>query len=68
MSGYLANVSLCMPTALSFEGLFANEIRYFVDSIFEDRDLSSIVEDGVTLMKIIDAIYKSAQTGSEVKI
>ena len=68
MNGYLANVSLNMPTALSFQGLFFNEIKYYVDSILEDRDLTSIAEDGVTLMKIIDAIYKSAETNSEIKL
>ena len=65
---YLANVTLDKPTALSFEGLFENEINYYVDSILNDRDLSSIAEDGCTLMKILDAIYESAATGSEVKI
>ena len=68
VNDYLANVSLDMPTALSFEGLFENEIDYFVESIMTDRDLTSIAEDGRTLMKILDAIYESARTGSEVKI
>ena len=66
MNNYLANVSLNIPTALSFDGLFENEINYFVDSLICDRDLSSIAEDGKTLMKMIDAIYLSAETGKEV--
>lgn len=68
VNNYLANVTLDKPTALSFEGLFENEINYFVDSILTDRDLSSIAEDGCTLMKILDAIYESARIGGEVKI
>lgn len=68
MNDYLTNVSLKMPTALSFDGLFANEIKFFVDAVTENRDVTDIAEDGVTLMKIIDAIYKSAETGAEVKI
>ena len=68
VNGYLANVSLDRPTALSFSGLFENEINYYVESILEDRDLSSIAEDGRTLMKILDAIYLSASEKREVLI
>ena len=68
MNNYLADVNLHQPTALSFDGLFENEIDYFVESILTDRDTSSIAEDGCTLMKILDAIYESAKTGAEVKI
>lgn len=68
VNGYLANVSLDMPTALSFEGLFENEIDYFVNAILNDEDVSSIAEDGLTLMKMLDAIYLSAETGREVRL
>ena len=68
INNYLANVSLAKPTALSFDGLFENEINYYVDSILNDRDLSSIAEDGCTLMKILDAVYLSAKEGREVLI
>ena len=68
MNNYLADVTLNMPTALSFDGLFQNEINYFVESLLTDRDLSSIAEDGCTLMKILDAIYESAATGKECLI
>lgn len=67
-NNYLTNVKLNMPTALSFDGLFQNEINFYVDSIINDRDLSDIAEDGCTLMKILDAIYESAETHSEVVI
>lgn len=68
INNYLANVTLNKPSKLSFDGLFENEIDYFVDSLITDRDLSSIAEDGCTLMKILDAIYESAATGHEVAI
>ena len=68
VNNYLADVTLNMPTALSFDGLFQNEINYFVESLLTDRDLSSIAEDGHTLMKILDAIYESAATGKECRI
>ena len=66
--GYLTNVSLDRSTALSFDGLFEKEIGYFVDAVINDKDISSIAEDGVTLMKILDAIYKSAETKQEVRL
>ena len=68
MNNYLVDVNLNMPSALSFEGLFENEINYYVNSILEDRDLSSIAEDGCTLMKILDAIYLSAKEKKEIVI
>jgi predicted dehydrogenase len=68
MNNYLVDVNLNMPSALSFEGLFENEINYYVDSILNDRDLSSIAEDGCTLMKILDAIYLSAEEKKEIVI
>lgn len=67
-NNYLSNIKLATSSALSFDGLFQNEINYYVDSILCDRDLSSIAEDGCTLMKILDAIYESAETKSEVVI
>ncbi len=68
INNYLADVTLDRQTRLSFDGLFENEINYFVDGILEDKDLSEIAEDGCTLMKILDAIYESAAIGHEVII
>lgn len=66
--GYLTNITLDKPTALSFDGLFEKEINYFVDAVVNDKDLSSIAEDGVTVMKMLDAIYRSAESGHEVRL
>ena len=68
MNDYLANVTLNKQTALSFDGLFENEIKYFVNAVANDIDVSSIAEDGYTLMQILDAIYESARLGKEVII
>ena len=51
-----------------FDGLFEKEINYFVDAVVNDKDLSSIAEDGVTVMKMLDAIYRSAESGHEVRL
>jgi predicted dehydrogenase len=68
INNYLADVRLNMPTALSFEGLFENEINHFVDAILNDKKLLASADDGIEIMKILDAIYKSANTGNEVII
>lgn len=66
MNGYLADVTLPMHTALSFEGLFQNEISHFIDCVRTGKPCISPAEDGVALMRILDAIYESAGTGHEV--
>jgi predicted dehydrogenase len=68
INDYLADVSLATPTALSFDGLFENEINHFVDCIRNNVPCKSPASDGVDLMKILDAIYESARTGHEVII
>ena len=68
MNGYMTNVQLTMPTALSFEGLFENEINHYIDCVKNGTECVSPAKDGVMLMKILDAIYKSGRTGHEVMI
>jgi len=68
MNGYMTNVTLTNPTALSFDGLFAREIDHYVDCVRLGLPCRSPAEDGITLMKILDAIYESAATGHEVMI
>ena len=66
INNYMANVNLCMPTALSFDGLFTNEIAHFVDCVREGKTCVSPAKDGVEMMRILDAAYESARTGHEV--
>lgn len=68
MNGYMTNVTLTNPTALSFDGLFAREIDHYVDCVRLGLPCRSPAEDGIMLMKILDAIYESAATGHEVII
>lgn len=68
LNDYMANVQLTTPTALSFDGLFANEINHFVVCVMNGTPCKSPAEDGITLMKILDAIYESAKTGHEVTL
>ena len=65
-NGYLTNVSLNTSTALSFEGLFENEIAHFVSCVQGKTACLAPMDDGVELMKILTAAYCSAETGHEV--
>lgn len=66
LNGYMADVNLCTPTALSFDGLFQGEIDHFTDCVLDGTPCRAPAEDGVELMKILRAIYQSAETGHEV--
>lgn len=68
VNDYLANVTLDTPTSLSFDGLFAKEIDHYVECILDGKTCKSPAQDGIELMTILDAIYKSAETGHEVLI
>ena len=64
-NGYMGNVTLAdVPT--DFGNAFDKEINHFVDCILTGIPCRNPAEDGVTLMKILDAIYESARTGHEV--
>lgn len=65
-NNYLTNVTFPFPTALAFDNLFQNEIDHYVDCVIEGIPCKAPAEDGVAIMKILDAIYKSAETGHEV--
>ena len=64
--GHLINTSFDSDTALNFSGLFENEINHFVDVIVNGVPCISPPEDGVEMMKILEAIYESAKLQKEV--
>lgn len=66
LNDYLSNITLDAETALSFDGLFENEIDHFVSCLTEGTTCISPAEDGIDIMRILDAIYESAKTGHEV--
>ena len=69
MNGYMVDVGFNKDTSLSFSGLFQREINHFVACASgREKNCRAPAEDGVVLMKILDAIYKSAETGHEVRI
>lgn len=66
MHGYMVDVGFKMDTALSFSGLFESEINHFIDVIQNNVPCLAPSEDGVEVMRILDAIYRSAKTGHEI--
>lgn len=48
--------------------IFDRQIAHFIDCIVNGTECRNPGEDGVEVMKILDAIYKSAETGHEVII
>lgn len=65
---YMVNVGFDADTALSFNDLFAQEINHYVNCILGKTTCIAPAEDGVVMMRILDAIYKSAATGHEVRL
>ena len=55
------------PT-FDFTGAFQNEIDTFVESCLYGKPSLAPIEDGVVMMSMLDAIYYSAKTGSEVLV
>lgn len=47
---------------------FSNEIRHFIDCVKENRQPSAPVEQGLDVLRVLDALYHSAETGQEVRI
>ena len=66
MNDYLADVQIAGPTAFDFVGAFRNEVYGFVAAVKGEAPVVAPAEDGVTLMRILDAVYRSAETGREV--
>lgn len=66
MNDYLVDVTPAHDTALNFNGLFESEISHFIDCITNGTKCISTAQDGLELMKIIDAVYLSAKTGKEI--
>ena len=65
LNGYIADVAPQLPSG-SFDDIFANEMAHFVDCALNGTPCRATAEDGITVMKILDAIYESARTGHEV--
>lgn len=67
INGYMTNVTLSNGMQYKDDSkLFVNEMAHFVDCIRNNTPCRAPAEDGIDMMKILKAIYKSAETGHEV--
>lgn len=51
-----------------FDQIFKRETAHFIDCVMNNTPCTNPGQDGVEIMKILDAIYESAETGHEVII
>lgn len=68
INDYMADVNLITTPPLSFDVIFGKEIAHFVDCVQNGTPCRAPAEDGIILMKILDAVYESARTGHEASI
>lgn len=69
MNGFMTDVSLKdLDTYVEKKDLFQCEIDHFVDCCRNGTECKSPAEDGVEIMKILDALYESARTGKSVEL
>ena len=66
INGYLADVTPSMACLKEKSEEFVAEMSHFVDCVKNGTKCIAPAEDGVVIMKILDAIYESARTGHEV--
>jgi predicted dehydrogenase len=55
-------------STFNFGDSFQNEINHFVDCALGRKETLSPVEDGVEVMKMLCAIYESAEKGTEIRL
>ncbi len=63
--GYLADVSFPGQKGFEFKKAFLLETKHFVDSAKGLCECKNTAEDGVEMMNILTAIYRSAESGHE---
>ncbi len=69
INDYMTNITPIIEYSNDvFAEMFSNEINHFYDCCMNHVECKAPAEDGVVLMKILDAIYESAKTGHEVVI
>ncbi|MFO7611168.1 MAG: Gfo/Idh/MocA family oxidoreductase [Clostridia bacterium] len=69
MDGYNVDITpVYSEDRNKFQSMFDREIAHFADCVANGTKCISPVEDGVEMMRILDAIYESAASGKEVRI
>lgn len=66
VNDYLADIDIKTNDLKGGEDMFVAEMVHFVDCVANGTECRAKAEDGIQVMKILDAIYLSAKTGHEV--
>ena len=66
VNDYLADIDVKTANFNGGQDMFVAEMAHFVDCVKNGTECLAKAEDGITVMKILDAIYESARTGHEV--
>ena len=67
MNGFMSDVDLLdLATYVNKKPMFEREMQHFADCCEGKCECMSPGSDGVVIMKMLDALYKSAKTGHEV--
>lgn len=68
-NGYMLDIKPVLDSyTYDMKKSFYSEINHFIDCIINGTPCRCPAEDGVAIMKILDAIYKSAETGEVTEI
>ena len=67
-NNFLADVKINTANYKDSSDMFVGEMAHFVDCVANGTPCRATAEDGITVMKILDAIYESGRTGHEVII
>ena len=68
MNDYLTDAVIDIKNLKNSRPMFEAEMEHFVDCVREGKPTDAGADDGIVVMKILDAIYESARTGHEVLI
>lgn len=68
VNDYLADITPQIKNFKNGADMFVAEMAHFVDCALNGTPCRASAEDGLEVMKILDAIYESARTGHEVII
>ena len=66
VNDYLADIDVKTAGLKDSQEMFTAEMSHFIDCIKNGTECRAKAEDGLAVMKILDAIYESARTGHEV--
>ena len=67
-AGRMTNVDFSGETGLKVDAAFRAEIAHFVKAVKGEVECIAPAEDGIALMKILTAIYRSAASGHEERL